>query len=97
VQEKTGFRAGFSDDMASAGQAGTGELVGRDAELTRLRTLVDPAPDDSRVLVVLGDAGMGKSALLADMARRASSAGMQVLSVIRLTIEDGEVVRPSFP
>jgi len=55
--------------MASAGQAGTGELVGRDAELTRLRTLVDPAPDDSRVLVVLGDAGMGKSALLADVAR----------------------------
>ena len=67
--------------MASAGQAGTGELVGRDAELTRLRTLVDPAPDNSRVLVVLGDAGMGKSMLLADVARRAGSAGMQVLSV----------------
>ena len=61
--------------MASAGQAGTGELVGRDAELTRLRTLVDPAPDNSRVLVVLGDAGMGKSVLVADVAKRAGPRG----------------------
>jgi predicted ATP-dependent serine protease len=31
--------------------------------------------------VVLGDAGMGKSVLLADLARTAASAGMRVLSV----------------
>ncbi len=67
--------------MASAGQAGPRELVGRDAELARLRALVDPAADESRVLVVLGDAGMGKSVLLADVARRAGSTGMRVLSV----------------
>jgi len=66
--------------VASAGQAGPRELVGRDAELARLRALVDPAPRESRVLVVLGDAGIGKSALLADLARSAGSSGMRVLS-----------------
>src|SRR5260370_4035485 len=56
-------------------------LVGRDAELARLRALVDPVPDESRVLVVLGEAGMGKTVLLADVASIAGNAGMRVLSV----------------
>jgi DNA-binding CsgD family transcriptional regulator len=68
-------------DMASAGQVGPRELVGRDAELARLAALIDPAPREGQVLVVLGDAGMGKTVLLADVARRAASAGMRVLSV----------------
>jgi DNA-binding CsgD family transcriptional regulator len=42
---------------------------------------VDPVPLSSQVLVVTGDAGMGKTVLLADAAGRARSAGMQVLSV----------------
>jgi DNA-binding CsgD family transcriptional regulator len=56
-------------------------IVGRDAGLARLRGLVDPVPLSSRVLVVTGEAGMGKSVLLADAAARARSAGMRVLSV----------------
>src|SRR5580692_6042010 len=56
-------------------------LVGRDAELSVLRALVDPVPAASSVLVVLGDAGMGKTVLLADTARQARSAGMRVLAV----------------
>jgi AAA ATPase domain len=44
-------------------------LMGRDAELARLRGLVDPPPPDSRVLLLLGDAGMGKTALLAAAGR----------------------------
>jgi hypothetical protein len=75
------IRARSRDDVTSEGEAGPRELVGRDAELARLRTLVDLVPGESRVLVVLGDAGMGKSVLLADAAGRAGRAGMRVLSV----------------
>jgi DNA-binding CsgD family transcriptional regulator len=56
-------------------------IIGRDAALARLRGLVDPVPPASQVLVVTGEAGMGKTALLADAAERARSAGMRVLPV----------------
>jgi DNA-binding CsgD family transcriptional regulator/tetratricopeptide (TPR) repeat protein len=56
-------------------------IIGREAGLARLRALVDPVPQASQVLLVTGEAGMGKTALLADAADRARSAGMQVLSV----------------
>jgi DNA-binding CsgD family transcriptional regulator len=67
--------------VTSAGQPSRPGLVGRDAELARLRALVDPVPDKSSVLVVLGEAGMGKTVLLAEAAKRAGAAGMRVLSV----------------
>ena len=41
---------------------------------------MDPPPPDSRVLVLLGEAGMGKTVLLADAERQARSAGLRVLS-----------------
>src|SRR3984885_10268019 len=56
-------------------------IVGRAAGLARLRGLVDPVPQASQVLLVTGEAGMGKTVLLADAAGRARSAGMRVLSV----------------
>ena len=49
--------------------------------MARLRGLVDPVPQASQVLVVTGEAGMGKTVLLADAVRRARTAGMSVLSV----------------
>ena len=58
------------------------ELIGRDTELSRLRGLVHPPPADSRVLVLLGEAGMGKTVLLADVERRARSTGLRVLSAV---------------
>src|SRR5580704_19492520 len=69
--------------------AGSGELpaeqsgliIGRDAGLARLRALVDPVPPSSRVLLVTGEAGMGKTVLLAGTTDQARSAGMRVLSV----------------
>jgi DNA-binding CsgD family transcriptional regulator len=56
-------------------------IIGREAGLARLRALVDPVPEASQVLVVIGEAGMGKTMLLADAADRARMAGMRVLSV----------------
>jgi len=56
-------------------------IIGRDAAVARLRALVDPVPPSSRVLLVTGEAGMGKTVLLAGTADQARSAGMRVLSV----------------
>jgi DNA-binding CsgD family transcriptional regulator len=58
------------------------DLIGRDSELSRLRGLVDPPPSERRALVLLGDPGMGKTALLAEAARQARTAGLRVLSVV---------------
>src|SRR5882724_2235338 len=59
----------------------TGRIIGREPGLARLRGLVEPVPRAGQVLLVIGEAGMGKTALLADAAGRARSAGMRVLSV----------------
>ena len=56
-------------------------IIGREAGLARLRGLVDPVPQASEVLVVTGEAGIGKTALLAAAAGRARLTGMRVLSV----------------
>ncbi len=56
-------------------------IIGRDAGLARLRGLVDPVPQASQVLLVTGEAGMGKTVLLADTADRARLSGVQVLAV----------------
>ncbi|MER5517727.1 AAA family ATPase [Streptomyces sp. NPDC002763] len=61
----------------------TGEdttVVGRRAELSRLRGLVAPPHQESRVLLLVGDPGLGKTALLAEAARAARAAGMRVLA-----------------
>ncbi|MEU2618574.1 AAA family ATPase [Streptomyces sp. NPDC007157] len=55
-------------------------VVGRRAELSRLRELVAPPHRESRVLLLLGDPGLGKTALLAEAARAAGAAGMRVLA-----------------
>src|SRR5580692_5775945 len=70
--------------MAGSGEPPAEQLsliIGRDAGLARLHALVDPLPQASQVLVVTGEAGMGKTVLLADTADRARRAGMRVLSV----------------
>jgi DNA-binding CsgD family transcriptional regulator len=65
---------------AVAGPEPDGErpIVGRDAELARLFRTVDAASAD-RVLVLRGDVGMGKSALLDRVVRRAEASGARVL------------------
>src|SRR6185312_8141816 len=58
-----------------------GRIIGREAGLVRLRALVEPVSQAGQVLLVTGEAGMGKTLLLADAAGRARLAGMRVLSV----------------
>jgi len=55
------------------------DLVGRDSELARLVSTIDGTRNSSRVLVVLGEAGIGKTVLLQRAAERARSLGMRVL------------------
>src|ERR1700733_10453339 len=79
-------------------------IIGRDGGLARLRGLVDPVPQASQVLLVTGEAGMGKTMLLADVAGRARAAGMRVLPVTGRESESGlafaglhQLLRPVLP
>jgi DNA-binding CsgD family transcriptional regulator len=56
-----------------------GPIVGREAQFSRLRTVVDTVRTQGQALVLLGDAGMGKTVLLADASQRARAAGLRVL------------------
>ncbi|WP_187284846.1 AAA family ATPase [Streptomyces sp. uw30] len=61
----------------------TGEdskLVGRREETDRLRGLVSPPYPEGRRLLLLGDAGMGKTVLMAAAAAHARSAGVRTLA-----------------
>jgi predicted ATP-dependent serine protease len=70
-------------------------IIGREAGLARLRGLVDQASLASQVLLVTGEAGMGKTVLLADAVGRARSAGIRVLSVAGRESESR--LAPAFP
>jgi DNA-binding CsgD family transcriptional regulator len=76
VRPDDGARTFRDHDQADA------RLVGREAELSRLRHLVCPPYQESRALLVLGDAGVGKSVLLAEAEHEARSAGARVLAAV---------------
>ncbi len=54
-------------------------LVGREAELARLQELLDPRRQTGDGLVIVGDAGLGKSTLLDKAAESSRSTGWTVL------------------
>jgi DNA-binding CsgD family transcriptional regulator len=58
---------------------GAGRLLGRDAELRRLDGVLGAVDRRGAALVVVGEPGIGKSALLAEVAARAEGRGMAVL------------------
>src|SRR6476660_646859 len=55
-------------------------LLGRDGELARLYRLVDELADHGGALVVRGEAGIGKTAMLEAASERARALGVMVLS-----------------
>ncbi len=76
MDEHTG---GLGADTGRAPDPDPGEpFLGRDAELARLFRAVDPASADP-VLMLVGDAGTGKSALLDRAVRKAEAGGARVL------------------
>jgi DNA-binding CsgD family transcriptional regulator len=81
-----------------------GLIIGREAALARLRGLVNPAPQASQVVIVTGEAGMGKTMLLADTVGWARLAGLRVLSVTGRESESRlafaglhQLLRPTLP
>ena len=66
----------------ASGLAATPELVGRRDELAVLAELVDRGSVAGGALLLHGDPGIGKSALLAATARRASTGGRRVLATV---------------
>ncbi|MFF8643159.1 AAA family ATPase [Streptomyces sp. NPDC015345] len=71
-------QAGDPRPVAGPEPDGKRAIVGRDAELARLFHMVDSASADP-VLMLLGDVGMGKTALLDRAVRRAEASGARVL------------------
>src|SRR5262249_19841240 len=75
-------------DVPSTQQGGSPELVGRGAEVARLRALVGAAAAGrGGALVVRGEPGIGKTALLVDTASYATRGGMVVVCARGLEAE----------
>ena len=55
-------------------------LVGRDGEIRLIVAMLDAIEQAGGALVIHGEPGIGKSALLADAARRATGRGIQILA-----------------
>jgi len=64
-------------------------LVGRASELAALATRLPLGSDAARVLVVLGEVGQGKSRMLRELERRATLAGIAVVSARALPGDQG--------
>ena len=72
----------MATDLTAAAPAGPLRLLGRDAELDQLERLLGTGPagvSRGRAALVAGDAGMGKTRLLSEVAERARARGWQVV------------------
>jgi predicted ATPase len=74
-----GMLARSNDGAMSTAQAAT-PLLGRELEIQRLGELVDRVRDRGGAILVRGDAGIGKSALLTETSRVAEARGMRILT-----------------
>ena len=66
--------------MVATGRDEAAPLLGRDPELSFLRSLLDEVAVHGQALVLRGEPGVGKSRLLSDTARTARERGMSVLT-----------------
>ncbi|MFZ3467980.1 ATP-binding protein [Streptomyces sp. 4.24] len=73
---------GRKDPVDDGGTRSASRLVGRSAELALIDDLFDSAATRGVALVLSGEAGVGKSALLDAAAQRAAEAGFTVLRVV---------------
>jgi DNA-binding CsgD family transcriptional regulator len=88
--------AGTADDNPWMGVRFSGPLVGRDAELGRLdAALARASRGSSAVVLVGGEAGVGKSRLAAEATHRAGASGARVLS--GACVQVGEEALPYAP
>lgn len=67
----------------------TDAIIGRDAELAELAAALECTPRRGGAVVVHGEPGIGKSVLLADVARRGRAAGFTVVSTTGVESETG--------
>src|SRR6202162_2598814 len=65
----------------------TGELIGRNDEVARVDALLDRIRDRGGALVIRGEPGVGKSALLDGARGRASSLGARTLATVGVESE----------
>jgi len=83
--------AGHAARLVRAAGAGAWPLVGRDAELRLFdearKAVTEGAPSGGRALAVVGEAGAGKTCLIAEFCRMASEAGCAIVSA---RCHDGE-------
>src|SRR5690348_10054977 len=62
-------------------------LVGRETEKAHLGSMIDRVTDRGGVLVLHGEPGVGKSALLAEAGALATAAGMRLLAAVGVASE----------
>ena len=75
---------------AGAGARGRAGLIGRGAELELFERLLDGLPEsDGGAVCVLGEPGIGKTALIAELRERAHTRGVSVLSARAAEFESG--------
>jgi hypothetical protein len=65
----------------------TGELIGRDDEVARVDAVLDRVRDRGGALLILGEPGIGKSALLDRARSRASALGARTLATVGVESE----------
>jgi stage III sporulation protein SpoIIIAA len=61
----------------------TSRLIGRDRELAALGSFLDEAVADGATLLLTGEPGVGKTALLAAAAEMATTAGFEMIRGLR--------------
>jgi DNA-binding CsgD family transcriptional regulator len=79
----------MSQPIAHACSAAADPLVGRDQECERVESFVAAAATEGGALVVVGDPGGGKTALLGVAAKAASAEGLQVVWAAGAEFETG--------
>jgi hypothetical protein len=71
-----------ASDRGATGQDSTHVLVGRSSELKRIARCVEEAAQNGSALIIFGDPGVGKSALLKVAADQFSAHGGRVLTAV---------------